>query len=107
MKEATEEAWEHHDIALRRSARVDLLFGVGSDTASSTNRFLNQLAIASQVLRPPHRDADRAEEALIDATTNLQKFNRSAFDAIRLAAPPSATFRESLQFRQRRRMQTL
>jgi hypothetical protein len=97
MKEATEEAWGHHDIALRRSARLDLLFGVGSDTTGSASRFLNQMAIASQVLRPPDCDADRGEKVLVDATAELQTFNRSAFDAIRHAAPPSATLRESLR----------
>ncbi len=103
MERATEEAWAHHDIALLRSARIDLLFGPGSDTTQSTSSFLSHLAQASLILRPPAHNADGAENVLVDATADLQEFQRSAFDAIRRAAPPSATLRESLQRRLRRR----
>lgn len=104
MKSSTEEAWEHHDAALCRSARVDLLFGPGSATASSASAFLSHLAQASAVLRPPDSDADGAERALVDGTADLQRFHRAAFDEIRRAAPPSATLRESLRWRSRRRL---
>jgi hypothetical protein len=97
MKQATEEAWEHHDIALRRTARLDLLFGVGSDAARSANGLLNQLAVASQALRPPRCDDDRGEAALVDATAELQGFQGAAFAAVRRAAPPSASLWETLR----------
>lgn len=53
MKESTERAWAARDKALRRSARVDLLFGSGSAASQSANSVLNELATLSALLQPP------------------------------------------------------
>jgi hypothetical protein len=102
MKSATEDAWTHRDIALRRSAHVDLLFGPGSTTAGAANDLLNHLAVAAHSLTPPVGDADAADAALQSAASDLRRFQRSAFGAIRLAAPPSSTLRETLRGRRLR-----
>jgi hypothetical protein len=97
MKSTTELAWQAHDGALRTSARVDLLFGPSSETTEAANTFLNRLAMAQNTVRPPNPDADGAESVLVEATSDLQRFHRAAFNGIRRAAPPSATVRESLR----------
>jgi hypothetical protein len=97
MKATTELAWDAHGVALRRSARLDLLFGPGSETTGATSIFLNRLATAQQTVRPPDADPDRAEATLVEATADLQNFHRAAFDGIRRAAPPSGTLRESVR----------
>jgi hypothetical protein len=97
MKSTTELAWQAHDDALRASARVDLLFGPGCETTAAVSAFLNRLAIAQNTVRPPNLDAGGAESALVEATSDLRRFHRAAFNGIRRAAPPSATMRESVQ----------
>lgn len=97
MKSTTERAWHAHDDALRASARVDLLFGPGCKTTAAVSTFLNRLAIAQNTVRPPNPDAGGAESALVEATSDLQRFHRAAFNGIRRAAPPSATMHESVR----------
>jgi hypothetical protein len=97
MKSTTECAWRAHDYALRTSARVDLLFGPGSGTTATASAFLNRLATAQNTVRPPDPDADGAESALVEATSDLQRSHRAAFNGIRKAAPPSATVRDSIR----------
>lgn len=96
-KEAAEGAWSGRDAVLRRSARIDLLFGPGSETALAATDLVSELAKGCLMLQPPALDADGAEGALMDAAGNLPRFERAAFDGIRRAAPPSATVRESIR----------
>ncbi len=96
MKEKAEGAWAQRDAVLMRSARIDLLFGPGSETARSSTRLLNHLANAVEILSPPKFDPDGSERALLDTSQEHAMFCRVAFDDIRRAAPPSARLRESL-----------
>jgi hypothetical protein len=80
MKEAAEAAWRQRDTALLRSARIDLLFGPQSLTASAANDVLHSLAAAQDILRPPTFDADGAERELVRASERLRRFNSCAFE---------------------------
>jgi hypothetical protein len=96
-KKESEDAWAMRDVVLKRSARVDLLFGPGSETARASTDLVTALATANHVLRPPSLDPNKADSSLMDATGCLQRFERAAFAGIRRAAPPSATVRESIR----------
>jgi hypothetical protein len=99
VKESTEAAWAARDIALRRSARVDLLFGSESGASRSADNLLNQLASVSTLLQPPDCDTSGADSAHLQASSELGSFQRLAVADIRHAAPPSATIAESLRRR--------
>ncbi len=97
VKKTVDLAWTTRDAVLRRSARIDLLFGPGSETGHAASSLVHDLAEACERLQPTRFDADGAEATLLEVTARLQNFQHAAFDGIRRAAPPSATVRESLR----------
>lgn len=94
MKNATEAAWQHHDISLHRSARIDLLFGPTSGAAQSANDTLKNLAEAASALLPPALDAEAADRAHVRSADALREFHLAVLDAIRYADPPTASLYE-------------
>ena len=95
--QAVARAWKRRDVVLHRGARVELLFGPGSETARAVIDLTYELGKAIDRGQGPAPDQAAAEAAQMEAAAKLTSFQRAAFDGIRRAAPPSATMRESLR----------
>ena len=90
-------AWKKRDDFLTLSARVELLFGPTSETAQAATELTSKLAQAIDRAQPPQLNAPAAESLHLEARASLTALQQSAFEDIRVAAPPSARVRESVR----------
>ena len=99
MQQSVESAWALRDAVLKKSTRLDLLFGPDSKTVELADTLLEHLADATtEALKPPEFDLVAAEVSLGRSAEALKKFHRVAYHEIKDARPPAAgVFRSALR----------